>query len=146
VLDFYHAMEHLWAVARAWHGEGAAAQEWIDEQVKRLKEDQVGAVIAAVAGWETTKAADGDLRRRTENYLRQHEHRMNYQTLKEAGFHIGSGVIEASGKSVIQARMKGAGMRWSERGAEAVLHLRAAFCSTGSTDFLEPARRATLPS
>jgi hypothetical protein len=146
VLDFFHAMEHLWEVARAWHGEAAAAQEWIDEQVQRLKKDQVGAVIAAVAGWETTKEAEGELRRRTENYLRQHEHRMKYQTLQEAGFHIGSGVIEASGKSVIQMRMKGAGMRWGEPGADAMLHLRAAFCSTGSTDFLEPARRATLLS
>ena len=125
VLDFYHAAEHLWAVARAW--DGAAAQEWMEEQLDRLKTDRVGEVIAAVARWETKSESEAELRRRTENYLRQHEHRMKYETLKKAGFHIGSGVIEASGKSVIQMRMKGAGMRWSERGAEAVLHLRAAF-------------------
>lgn len=146
MLDFYHATEHLWAVARAGYGEGAAATAWMDEQVERLLKDEVGAVIAAVASWETKRVEDGELRRRTENYLRQHEHRMRYQTFREAGFHIGSGVIEASGKSVIQMRMKGAGMRWGDRGADAMLHLRAAFCSTGSTDFLEPARRATLLS
>jgi hypothetical protein len=146
ILDFYHVAEHLWAVAHAREEDGAGAQAWIDEQVKRLKKNEVGEVIAAVASWETQSGEEADLRRRTENYLRQHEHRMSYQTFASAGFHIGSGVIEASGKSVIQMRMKGAGMRWSERGAEAVLHLRAAFCSTGSTDFLEAARRATLPS
>jgi hypothetical protein len=146
MLDFYHATQHLWAVARAAYGEGAAAQTWMDQQVKRLLKDEVGAVIAAVARWETKRVEDGELRRRTENYLRQHEHRMRYATFREAGFHIGSGVIEASGKSVIQMRMKGAGMRWGDRGADAMLHLRAAFCSTGSTDFLEPARRATLLS
>lgn len=146
MLDFYHAMEHLWEVARAREREGVVAAEWIGEQVERLKQNQVGEVIAEVANWQPAQAEQADLKRRTENYLRQHEHRMRYQTFREAGFHIGSGVIEASGKSVIQMRMKGAGMRWSERGAEAVLHLRAAFCSTGSTDFLEAARRATLPS
>jgi hypothetical protein len=118
----------------------------MDEQVERLLKDEVSQVITAVAQWEAQRAEDTDLRRRTENYLRQHEHRMSYQTFREAGFHIGSGVIEASGKSVIQARMKGAGMRWGDRGADAMLHLRAAFCSTGSTDFLDAARRATLLS
>jgi hypothetical protein len=145
ILDFYHALQHLWEVARARYEE-AAAREWMDEQVKRLLDDQVGKVIRAVETWETATAEQAEVKRRVGNYLRENEHRMAYKSLREAGFHIGSGVVEASGKSVVQARMKGPGMRWSEPGAEATLHLRTAWCSTGETDFVGAARRATFSS
>jgi len=48
-----------------------------------------------------------------------------YASVEAKGYHIGSGVIEAGCKSVVKARMGGAGMRWSTRGAEAMLHLTA---------------------
>jgi hypothetical protein len=146
ILDCYHALQHLWEVARARYGEGPAAREWIDQQVQWLLDDKVGRVIRAVASWKTQTAEEGEVKRKVGNYLRENEHRMAYKTLRAAGFHIGSGVVEAGAKSVVQARLKGAGMRWSERGAEAVLHLRAAWCSTGETDFLGAARRATFSS
>ena len=71
---------------------------------------------------------------------------MQYQSDQEQGFHLGSGVAEAACKQVVQTRLKGAGMRWSRAGAEAMLHLRAAVCSSEVIDFREAARRATFPS
>jgi len=38
---------------------------------------------------------------------------------------IGSGAVESACKSVVQARTKGAGMRWSGAGAQRVVALRA---------------------
>lgn len=52
--------------------------------------------------------------------------------------------MEASCKTVGQGRMKGAGMHWSAEGAEAMLHLRAAGCSSQKTDFTAIARRAAM--
>src|SRR3712207_8186164 len=40
-----------------------------------------------------------DLRRKTLNYLDTHAHRMLYGSLRQAGWHIGSGVMEAACKS-----------------------------------------------
>jgi len=57
------------------------------------------------------------------------------KTLKEQGYHIGSGVVEASCKNVVQSRMKQAGMRWSSSGAEAILHTCSHFHSEGNSDF-----------
>ena len=139
-------MEHVWEVARSRFGEESAAQEWIDRQQERLLEDRVREVIEAIEEWETTSAEEAEVQRRVGNYLRHHEPRMKYKTYREQGFHIGSGVAEAACKSVVQARLKGTGMRWSEKGADAMLHVRAAWCSTGRTDFLEAARHATLVS
>jgi hypothetical protein len=50
---------------------------------------------------------------------------MDYATYRQAGFPIGSGTIESACKTVVQARMKLAGMRWSRKGATAMLSLRS---------------------
>jgi len=133
-LDFYHAVEHLWIVARARFGEGSAeAGGWISEQKERLLTDLVGEVIADLASWSPSHKAGEEIRSGQLAYLRTHQHRMRYQTFREAGWHIGSGVMEASCKAVVQGRMKGAGMHWSAAGAEAVLHLRAAIARRSMT-------------
>jgi hypothetical protein len=146
ILDYYHAMEYVWEFARARFAEAEAVPEWIDAQHERLLDDRVGEMLKEMEEWEPTKAEHEEVKRRVVNYLRSHEHRMKYKTYRQQGFHIGSGVAEAGCKSVVQARLKGTGMRWSEAGADAMLHLRAAWCSTGRTDFLEASRRATLVS
>jgi hypothetical protein len=143
ILDFYHACEHLWQVARARFGEGTdAADAWMKEMKERLFSDQVAEVIAAVEAWKPATQEHSEVRRKVSGYLRVHAHRMRYQSFSEAGWHIGSGVMEAACKGVVQARMKGAGMRWSRPGAEAMLQLRSAWCSSQHTDFTAAARRA----
>jgi len=39
---------------------------------------------------------------------------------------VGSGAVESAAKHLVQQRKKRAGMRWSELGARAILHLRCA--------------------
>jgi hypothetical protein len=147
ILDFYHAVEHLWVVARARFGEGSAgASQWISEQKERLLTDKVGEVIADIASWSPTSKVGEEIRLGQLAYLRTHQHRMRYQTFRESGWHIGSGVMEASCKAVVQGRMKGVGMHWSAGGAEAMLHVRAAWCTSQETDFTAIARRAAMPA
>jgi Uncharacterised protein family (UPF0236) len=146
IVDLFHVLEYLWGVARARFPEVTAAKEWVDEQKQRLLKNGVKEVIAAVAAWEPADSEGAKLKQQTENYLRGQAHRMLYQTYREQGFHLGSGVAEAGCKQVVQARLKGAGMRWSEAGAEAMLHLRAAVCSSDCIDFRDAARRAICAS
>lgn len=145
ILDFYHAVEHLWMVARARFGEGSeAAQTWMRTQKERLLDDKVGEVIADLASWVPATAACTEVREGKLNYLLRHKHRMLYRTFRQSGYHIGSGVVEAGCKATVQGRMKGAGMRWSSTGAEAMLHLRATWCTSQETDFVAIARRAAM--
>ena len=46
---------------------------------------------------------------------------MNYAELKELGFPIGSGVMEATCKTLVAQRLKLSGQRWSVAGAQAIL-------------------------
>jgi hypothetical protein len=148
ILDYYHALQHLWDFAHVRFGTSEEGHAWIDRQQKHLLEEETGVtdVIREVEGWEPTTQEGADVKRRVGNYLRGHAHRMGYKRLREQGYHIGSGVVEAGCKNVVQARLKGSGMRWSEAGAEAMLHLRASWCSTGSTDFRAAARAASSVS
>jgi Uncharacterised protein family (UPF0236) len=146
IVDLFHVLEYLWGVARVRFPEAGAAKAWVDEQKQRLLENAVEQVIAAVAAWEPPDEDAAELKRTTEQYLRGQAPRMQYQTYWEQGFHLGSGVAEAGCKQVVQARLKGAGMRWSSVGAEAMLHLRAAVCSSDCLDFRPAARRATFSS
>jgi len=148
ILDYYHALQHLWQLAQARFASPEEAQRWIGRQQKRLLEQEAGieVVIEAVEEWEARSEAGAEVKRKVGNYLRSHAHRMGYKRVREQGYHIGSGVVEAGCKNVVQARLKGSGMRWSEAGAEAMLHLRASWCSTGSTDFREAARAASFAS
>jgi hypothetical protein len=145
ILDFFHASEHLWTVARArFAGDAAGASGWIDRQKARLMDNRVTEVVEDVRSWQPDKEADREVRRKELAYLAQNAGRMKYKTYKDAGFHIGSGVMESSCRWVVQQRMKGAGMRWSRQGAESMLHLRTAWCSRKPSDLIDAARRAAV--
>ena len=143
ILDFFHASEHLWALARArYPADEAAASKWIDQQKERLLDNRVADVVEDIRSWQPEREPDREVRRKELVYLMQHAGRMKYKTYKSAGFHIGSGVMESSCRWVVQQRMKGAGMRWSRNGAESMLHLRTAWCSRKHDDLINAARRA----
>jgi hypothetical protein len=62
-------------------------------------------------------------------YLDKRLDQMNYADFKERGYPIGSGQIEGANKSVIGARMKRGGMRWSHDGINRMALLRSQQCS-----------------
>ena len=62
-------------------------------------------------------------------YFENQVHRMDYPTYRAKGWQIGSGPVESACKTVVGQRLKGAGMRWGEDGADALCHLRALFRS-----------------
>ena len=138
ILDFYHAADHIWDVAHARFGEGTEeANSWMKQQKEWLMQDKVTQVMANIQAWSPTKDAHRDIRRRVLGYLTTHQSRMLYQTFEKQGYHIGSGVIEAGCKNVVQARLKGVGMRWKKRGAEAMLHICAHGRTAGNQGFLQ---------
>ena len=63
------------------------------------------------------------------NYLWKNRQRMHYAAYRQAGLPISSGTVESAAKTLVQQRMKQAGMRWSRDGAQAMLALRARLLS-----------------
>jgi hypothetical protein len=145
ILDFFHVCEHLWALANAHFGEGSPeASAWIHAQKGRLLENKVAEMLSEIRSWPPRTPAIAETQRKELAYLSKHAHRMRYKTFEDAGYHIGSGVMESSCRWVVQQRMKGSGMRWSSEGAESMLQLRTAWCSRSHNELMDAARSATL--
>jgi hypothetical protein len=131
ILDFFHPAQRLTGLARRLHPEDEALAE---EQARRWRElllDEGGAVLGSVLNeWDWPKRpglneAVGEL----VGYLGRHAHRMEYPEYLAKGWCIGSGAVESACKTVVGQRLKLAGMRWGEDGADAVCHLRALYRS-----------------
>lgn len=129
ILDFWHAVQRLWTFARQGSTTPAEATEWVLRQKGALAHSRLRDVLAAVRQLyprHTPLPADVG---QAIGYLFHNRRRMDYAAFRAAGFPIGSGTIESACKTVVQARMKQAGMRWSRTGAQAMLALRALLLS-----------------
>lgn len=132
ILDFYHASEHVTALARAVHphDEQACARQtgaWCHQ----LKHAGGAAVLAEwqqleVAHWDPPRQ---EIYRQQTQYFRNHLHRMDYPAYLANGWQIGSGPVESGCKRLVTQRLKGPGMRWKERGTHTMCHLRALLLS-----------------
>lgn len=57
-------------------------------------------------------------------YIENNKNKINYSLYEKNGWFIGSGAIESSNKTIVQFRLKQAGMRWNINGANYMLTLR----------------------
>jgi hypothetical protein len=132
ILDFYHAAEYLSDLAKAWCGADTQTAETLGQQwCHQLKHKGGPAVLATLRGLDLRgrSATARECYQATVRYFENHLHRMDYPTYRAKGWQIGSGPVESACKRVVGQRLKGAGMRWGEDGAEAVCRLRALFLS-----------------
>ena len=132
ILDFFHAAEHLNELAKAWqpHDE-EQARELGRQWCHQLKHEGGQAVLTVLKQLDLRgrSSAAREVHRSVVQYVENNVHRMDYPRYRANGWLIGSGHIEAACKTVVGQRLKGAGMRWSADGADAVCHLRALFKS-----------------
>ena len=129
VSDFYHAAEHLAAVAAACFPAPAEAAAWLDARKRALVTEGPRPVLAAFDRLKPPTPQAVEVRRVERAYFASRVERMDYPSLRLDGLPIGSGAIESAADHVVQRRMKRAGMRWSEDGGDAILALRARYRS-----------------
>jgi hypothetical protein len=130
IVDWYHAMEHVWACGRDLYGEGGSETEtWVKEIESLLWDGNVRAILSRLRD-ERAQARSPTKRKALESlttYLTNQDDRLAYDRFRDRGLDIGSGRVEGACKSVVGTRMKRSGMRWSARGAQATLSLRVAW-------------------
>jgi hypothetical protein len=125
ILDFWHAVEYAWDFARLAYGESSRqAERWVHRIAEDLRAGKVEEVLARL---QRMRPATPELREKLEGLIRyytNHATRMHYDEYLRLGYGIGSGAVESAHKQVLQARLRQAGMRWSEAGARRLLALR----------------------
>ena len=135
IVDFMHAVQHLYAVAHTLFGEGTSpVAPWIEARKAELCADRVAAVITAIEDLPARTEAQQAVQRRELGYFRTNAERMRYGTFRQRGYQIASGVMEATCKHVVHQRLDQVGMHWCPETAEAVVALRAAVLSSQPPD------------
>ena len=138
VLDWYHAMEHVWAVGRARFGnKEKELWAWVTRRENELWEGRVEEVITAIRaisqklGTPLATLSENErlndprwIAYRNIGYFEENKERMRYPEYRAQNLPIGSGVVESACKHVVAHRCKRSGMRWDEDGAENILALR----------------------
>ena len=142
IVDLYHAREHLNELAKVLYGPGTPkARTWADLRIVELDEGDVEKVISSMTRLRPTTTAQQDELRRSVAYFQTNAHRMRYADFRRQGLFVGSGVIEAGCKTSAGRRLKQSGMRWTVRGANAIVALRCCELS-GRWDSFWEARSA----
>ncbi len=141
VVDLFHAREHLHDLARRLEFMlGDQKQEWLAARLADLDYGYIDGIVTATRQYplEGVKKDEIDT---ALGYFENNAPRMRYHWFRQCGLFVGSGVVEASCKTVIGRRLKQSGMHWTVNGADAIIALRCkeasstweAICNTPHT-------------
>ena len=127
VVDFYHAAEQLKSALDARYGENDARGRAQFHKLRHLLLDDPDGVEKVIRALDYQRKK---FPRRTRigevlRYFRRNRHRMRYADTQARHLPIGSGVVEATCKTLVTQRLKRSGMRWRRPGGQAILTLRA---------------------
>jgi hypothetical protein len=137
IVDWYHASEHVWTVAKVLHGEDTPeTKAWAKAGLDRLWQSGPKPLLSWFDQTQPTTAIAATLLNRERGYFSTNAARMQYPSLRDQQLPIGSGAVESSARHLVQQRMKRAGSRWSDLGARAILDLRCHLLSGRSLDLV----------
>lgn len=135
IVDWFHASERIWDLGRALHGQDTPETiAWVACQLDRLARGEA-ALLATEWATLPLRGEAASVRDAQVTYFTNQAGRMAYHRYRADGWDIGSGMIESSCKTVIGQREKGAGMRWSDAGAQTVANVRLLLFNTDWSDY-----------
>lgn len=131
VLDFYHASQHLNEVMQVIYGKNTT-EAIVNYKKYRgiLLEDEKG--IQKVINHLKYQKRKGVSHKKLQTeitYFTRHKSRCHYAKLRAENKPIGSGIVEAACKTVVQMRLKRSGQHWNDDGGQAILTFRALLMS-----------------
>lgn len=132
IVDYWHGCQHIGQCAELLYLDSEKrASKWRSRYCHILRQFGAGVLISRlhkVRACSKSRKKIGAVDKLLW-FLEPRADRMDYKRLLEQGYRIDSGPIESSCKNVVQGRLKGSGMRWSRKGASAMLEVRCALMS-----------------
>jgi hypothetical protein len=124
IVDLYHAREHLHALTRSLEFMLLDRRdEWLSARLEDLDYGYIDGIEAAVRAYPL-EGVKKDETEKELGYFLNNAPRMRYHWFRSRGLFVGSGVVEASCKTIVGQRLKQAGMHWTAAGADAIIALR----------------------
>ena len=123
-----HAAEYVNEIGQAVQAAGGRLPAtWLKGVLHRLKHQGPTRVLKHLT-WLAARYPSSVIQEKL-TYLQKREAHMQYPTYQAEGWPIGSGSVESANKVVVEARLKGAGMRWGRHNVNPMLVLRNAVCN-----------------
>jgi len=124
ILDYYHLCENVTTFAKHLFGmDETRFRPWAEDICKTLKESKYKQVLRELEAFKNKKPHNCSVN--LYGYISNNLKNIDYATYVQKGYFIGSGAIESANKTVLQDRLKRAGMRWNTETAQAMLTLKA---------------------
>lgn len=136
IIDFYHVSEYLSKASKAIYSEEKKQEEWLEYALNLLKKSDYASLVLlkdmekVYEENRVSKVLKGDLKS-SITYFTNHYHQMKYSEALELNLPIGSGITESACKVLVKQRMCISGAKWSNRGASAILNLKAINSTNG---------------
>ncbi len=129
ILDWYHAVDHLWQTAQNLFGQQNAerCKEWVLPLKEKLWNGKVDEVIDYLEKEGLSVKKNQTAYFQLSGYFKSNRENMRYDVFRAKGYYIGSGAIESAHKYIVASRMKQAGMRWCVKNANAMIWLRCVY-------------------
>jgi len=128
IIDFYHASQHLYKITDSLRFHSKKKKNAFFEKSYSLLElgeiDQMADLIMRKSIDSNRESVSKQL-----SYFLGNKDKMRYGLFRAAGLFIGSGVIEAGCKTIVENRLNRSGMRWTKKNSANVIALRCAIYS-----------------
>ena len=128
ILDILHVSSYVWRAAKVFHTHKEQQEAFAQERLLMILRGEVAGVVKGLR-WMATRYNLQDARlgeiATVCTYFENNAKRMRYDEYLREGYPIATGVIEGACRHVIKDRMEQGGMRWTLKGAESMLDLRA---------------------
>ena len=130
VLDLIHVLEYFWKAAHCFHTAATPAlEQWVNQRLLALLQGRAaGASAKDLRRWVARRRLNKEKRKVVTDCIRplvRNSKLLHYDRALADGLPLATGAIEGACRHLLQDRLDITGARWSLRGAEAVLKLRA---------------------
>jgi len=124
ILDFFHLCENVNTFAKHLFGmEESKFKPWAKQICDSLRASCYNQVLAELKPFINKNLARCPVN--LYGYIANNIKNIDYAEYEQKGYFIGSGAIESANKTVLQDRLKRAGMRWNINTAQAMLSLKS---------------------
>ena len=142
-LDICHAVNHIAQALEACREKTTEDRKAQLSRLRRkLKEGRLDEVIAYLEGLKRGRRS-GAIQREIA-YLEKRRPLMRYDELRRKKLPIGSGAVESTIRRVVNLRVKGPGMFWDVKHAEAIIYLRAQVLTDRWEEMLDRVRKHAM--
>lgn len=141
ILDIIHVSEYTWDAATAIFGEKSKQRlAWVRKMLEDILDSKTAKVINGLEKIaQKVPLSESKLTQlnKTITYFTNHKHNMDYKKFIEKGYPVSSALVEAACGHLVKQRLEQSGMRWSPKGAQAIMDLRAVKLNGDMSEFMD---------